>query len=100
MKNIKKSKNDELRDYLYNHMVNFYLNVFQVAKLYRRKYKFFIQKGLLKGKGQTAVNKIRIVLFRVSPTVYYAVNGIRKMFYIVMLSEVSYNLFSVKNIGF
>jgi glycosyltransferase involved in cell wall biosynthesis len=73
-----KISDSELKALLNDHLVNLYLNIFQVARLYKRKYKYLVDKELLKGKGHTRINKIRIRLFCFSPKLYYFLNFIRK----------------------
>lgn len=75
-------ENDKLKKYLNNHIVNLYLNIFQVARLYKKKYKYLVDRNLLKNKGYTRLNKIRVKLFCISPKLYYFINFVRKQFII------------------
>ena len=73
-----KLDDEKLKRLLNDHLVNLYLNAFQVARLYKKEHRALIKKELVRGRGYTAVNKIRIRLFRISPKVYYFINFMRK----------------------
>lgn len=76
-KKYAKLEDKKLTKLLNNHLVNLYLNIFQVAKLHRKEYAYLIDKKLLKGKSYTIVNKLRVALFYISIKAYYYINFIR-----------------------
>ena len=73
-------EDEKLQNLLNDHLVNLYLNVFQVARLYRGGYKNLIKKDIVRDRGQTGVNKLRVRIFCLSPKLYYFLNYIRKKF--------------------
>jgi glycosyltransferase involved in cell wall biosynthesis len=73
-----KLDDEKLKKLLYDHLVNLYLNVFQVARLYKKEHRALVRRDIVRGRGYTAVNKIRIRLFCISPKVYYFINFMRK----------------------
>ncbi len=72
-------KDDELRRLLNNNLVDLYLNIFQVARLYKKKYNYLINKSFLRGKAYTKRNKLRVALFMFNKRVYYFINKISKL---------------------
>ncbi len=68
---------EKLKKLLYDHLVNLYLNAFQVARLYKKEHHALIKKELVRGRGYTTVNKLRIRLFCISPAIYYFINFMR-----------------------
>lgn len=69
----------QLRKLLNNDLVNKYLNTFQVAGLYKRKYSHLINKNFLKGKALTKKNKLKVLLFLISKRLYFYVNNLSKV---------------------
>ena len=68
----------ELRKMLKDDLVNKFLNIFQVAGLYKRKYSYLVDKNFIKGKAYTKRNKLRVALFCTSKIVYYNINRMDK----------------------
>jgi glycosyltransferase involved in cell wall biosynthesis len=72
---------DELRNMLNDDLLNKYLNVFQVAGLYKKQYSYLLDKSFLKGKAYTKRNKKRLFLFLLNKHLYYFVNKLSKYFF-------------------
>jgi glycosyltransferase involved in cell wall biosynthesis len=73
-----KLDDEKLKRLLYDHLVNLYLNTFQVARLYKKEHRALVRRDIVRGRGYSAVNKLRIRLFCISPKVYYFINFMRK----------------------
>lgn len=69
---------DELKKLLNDDLVNKFLNIFQEASLYKKKYSYLIDISFLKGKALTKKNKLRVVLFHLSRRGYYFINYMKK----------------------
>lgn len=68
----------ELKKLLKNDLFEKYLHIFQVAKLYKRKYSYLIDKNFLKNKAISKKNKMKYLLFKRSITGYFILNTLLK----------------------
>ncbi|WP_230574325.1 glycosyltransferase [Bacillus rhizoplanae] len=71
-------QNNDLRKLLNDNLVNKYLNIFQVAGLYKAEYSYLVDKSFLKSKAYTRKNKVRVLLFRISKRLYFHLNRLIK----------------------
>lgn len=71
-----KIKEFELKRWLYNHIVDLYLNTYQKAELYKRENISLIRRNIVRGHGVTLVNKLRVPLFCLSPRLYSIIHTI------------------------
>lgn len=68
----------ELKSLLNDSLVNKFLNTFQVAGLYKKEFKYLVDKKFLTGKALTKRNKIRVKIFQINKVAYYYINKISK----------------------
>ncbi len=67
-------EDSELKALLKDNLVDKFLNTFQNARLYNRKYKALVDKSFLKNKAYTKRNRFRVILFCSSKIIYYYAN--------------------------
>lgn len=73
-------EDEELKSLLNESLLNKFLNMFQIAKMYKKNSEYIINKNFIKNKALTNKNKIKEKLFLLSPKVYYFINYIAKEF--------------------
>lgn len=71
-------QDQDLKRLLNESLVSKYLNLFQVAELYKEEYVYLIDKKFLKGKAVSNKNKLKVFLFLLDKKLYYNVNRIYK----------------------
>lgn len=67
-----------LQELLLDNLVDKYLNAFYVGKMYRRRYRNWIDKDFVRRNARSGRNRKKVFLFTVSPTLYYMVNYLLK----------------------